>query len=193
MRQDQRRGLCIFLVNFLTLARLPVGIIAGVSFLSASLDRFLVVFVGFLLVSDILDGTLARRLNVTTRAGGILDYVIDRFNFYFVICLMIYVGMSPFLFLPFLFRDLVYIAVQVYLDMSRIHGTKAASILGTVMVYSYFLILNYWHLRTTFLDAVLLITLSCSLFNLGIRVFRLRRRLHLEIKADLSNPALPPD
>lgn len=191
MHEIQRRRLFILVVNLLTMLRVPVGIFAAASFSSAYLAQFLAVFIGFLLLGDILDGALARRLNVTTRAGGILDYVVDRFNFYLVICVLIHAGVSPFLFLPFLLRDLIYISVQVYLDMPGIRGTKAASLLGTVTVYLYLLILNYWQLRTSFLDAILLITLSLSLFNLGLRVFRLRHRLLLELKLDLANASRP--
>lgn len=175
----------VVLVNALTLSRLPVGILASIVYSTGVMKEYLAIMIGYLLVADLLDGALARRYGVTTRVGGILDYVIDRFNIYLMICLLIRSGISPFLFIPFLLRDLVYVCVQVYITMPSIRGTKAASFVGTASVYMYLLAINYWDLRTPALDTILVLTLGCSLINLAVRVFRLRQRLLAELKADL--------
>jgi phosphatidylglycerophosphate synthase len=187
MRQALRKRVFLLIVNFLTIARLPVGVLAAASFETAPLDRYLAVFLGFMFASDILDGALARRMDVVTRAGGILDYGIDRFNFYLVISVLIRAGISPFMFLPFFARDLIYVWVQVYIDLPGIRGTKAVSFAGTAAVSLYLMTINYYHLRTMFLDAVLIIALTGSLLNLGVRVYRLRHRLAAELRSDFSD------
>lgn len=179
-----RQSTTVALVNSLTLSRVPAGILAALSFSTEGLKPYLAVFVGFLFASDLLDGALARRCGVATRAGGILDYVVDRFNFYLMICMLIRAGVSTFLFIPFFLRDLLYISVQVYITLPGLRGTKAASFIGTFSVYAYILVINYWGLRGGLLDNALFLALSSSLLNLMLRIFRLRHRILIELKSD---------
>jgi hypothetical protein len=111
--------------------------------------------------------------------------VIDRFNYYLVIFLLIHSGVSPFLLIPFLLRDLAYVSIQVYIGMPSIRVTKAVGFVGTAAVYLYLLVINYWNAHGSILDTVLILALSVSLVSLALRVFYLRHRLIDELKRDL--------
>jgi phosphatidylglycerophosphate synthase len=172
-------------VNVLTLSRLPAGILIGVVFSAQHKRSFLLILIIYLLLTDLSDGALARRWSVATLAGAILDYVVDRFNYYLAIFLLIHSGVSPFLLIPFLLRDLAYVSVQIYIGMPSIRGTKAIGFIGTAAVYLYLLALKYWNARGLILDLVLLLALSASLISLVLRIFHLRYRLLEELKRDL--------
>ena len=79
-------------MNALTLSRLPVGTLAAVAFSATYCRLLLASLIAYLFVTDLLDGTLARKWSVTTQAGAILDYVVDRFNYYLVMFLLIHSG-----------------------------------------------------------------------------------------------------
>lgn len=186
MLDNRRKRLVV--VNTLTLLRLPLGILLAISYSSQPLKWCVALLIAILVISDNLDGLLARKFNVATRIGAILDYTIDRFNFYIVITLLIHSGISVLVFVPFFLRDLVYIAAQVYVSLPRIRGTKAASVAGGVGAYLYILLVNYWNIRTFGLDMIVFALNCLALANLGLRVFRLRTELVTALAADLNIP-----
>lgn len=70
----------IMLVNILTLVRVPLALLF---FLDSVTVRLLVI--GLAMITDGLDGYLARRFNAVSRIGTILDPLTDRF--FVVVCL----------------------------------------------------------------------------------------------------------
>jgi len=172
-------------VNVLTLSRLPVGVLMGVVFAGQNKRSYLLILIGYLFVTDVLDGALARRWSVATLPGSVLDYVVDRFNYYLALFLLIHSGVSPFLLIPFLLRDLIYVSVQIYIRMPSLRGTKAVGFIGTAAVYCYLIALKYWHARSFVLDLALFLALIASLMSLGVRIFHLRQQLINELRRDL--------
>ena len=185
MVPSERKWWALGLVNGLTLSRLFAGVLSAVAFFSELLKPFLSLSLLYILVSDLLDGMLARRLAVTTRAGGVFDYVVDRFNYYLMVSILIHEGVPPLLLLPYFVRDLLYVSVQVYMTIPSVRGTKAASFSGTAAAYAYVLTLNYWKMRNPVLDAFLFLALTSSLANLLLRIYRLRGKLVEALKEDL--------
>jgi phosphatidylglycerophosphate synthase len=174
-----------FVVSALTISRLPAGMFAAIAFSTNRHGCLVTALIAYLLMADLLDGVLARRWSVTTQAGAILDYVIDRFNYYLMMFLLIHAGVSPFLLVPFLLRDLIYVSVQVYIGMPSIRGTKTIGFIGTAAVYLYLLTLNYFHTHSRSLDVLLFLSLTGSLTSLILRVIHLRYHLLDELKRDL--------
>ena len=173
------------LVNGLTLSRLATGTLSAIAFYSESFKRYLLFLFCYMLLSDLLDGALARRLGVSTHIGGIFDYAVDRFNFYLIIGILIHERISPLLFLPFFLRDLLYISVQAYITIPSVRGTKAVSFVSTAAAYLYVLILNYGHRGNVILDSILFFAFILSLVNMTVRISRLRHRLLAKLKEDL--------
>lgn len=173
----QSRYRFILLVNLLTVSRLFAGIGSVALYYSPILHAYLPIAFSYILASDLLDGFLARQLHSTTRLGGLLDYVIDRFNYYLIIAVLIHEGISPLIFLPWFLRDLLYITVQAYTTIPRIRGTKALSFAGTIATYIYVLYLNQGGSPALNLTLILLTTLFTSLVNMVVRVVRLREEL----------------
>ncbi len=178
----------LLLVNSITLSRIPIGILMAVAYSEASFNLYVAPAIAYLFFADLLDGTLARGLAVVTRAGGVLDYVVDRFNYYLAICLLVRSGISPFLFVPFFLRDLVYVSVQVYVSLPSVRGTKAVSFAGTAAVYGYLLILAEGGQRRLLYDSLMVVLLMLSLANLTTRVYRLRSQLLAALREDLGDP-----
>jgi CDP-diacylglycerol--glycerol-3-phosphate 3-phosphatidyltransferase len=185
MASGPRRKWALVIANGLTLSRLVAGIFSVILFYSESFSFYLVLLFLYILISDLLDGFLARRLAVSTRAGGIFDYVVDRFNFYLIISILVSKNVPLLVFLPFFFRDLLYVFIQAYITIPSIRGTKAASFGGTIAGYSYVLVLNYWKIHDPILDTLLFLAFIVSLANLLLRIFRLRGRLLEELREDL--------
>src|SRR4051794_9872055 len=170
MAPSPHKKAALALVNGLTLSRLIAGIVSVLIFYSQAFKPYLALSFLYILISDLSDGFLARRLAVATRAGSIFDYVVDRFNFYLAIGVLIGEGVSVLVFLPFLLRDLIYVFVQTYVSISSIRGTKAASFGGTLSTYAYVLIINYLGKRNWLLDLLLTVMFVISLANLSLRV-----------------------
>lgn len=176
----------LVLVNIITITRLLAGILTAASFYTTTWKKFLAWGVAYIFLSDLLDGRLARGLRVTTRLGALLDYGVDRFNFYLFISVLATAGASPLAFTPFLLRDLLYVAAQAYARLPKITGTKAASFLGTSACYIYLLVATYYTPAYDIFDQIVFFALFISLLNLLLRLFRVREQLLASIIADLS-------
>lgn len=179
----------LVLLTGLTLSRLFAGILSSYLFVtSADGSRLLVALCGYILVSDLLDGHLARRLNLTTKAGAILDYGIDRLNIYLVISSLLHRGAPVWVFAPYLARDLISIATQSYMALPKISGTKWLSIGGTISCYLYMLAINFNCVEITVASPrwVLFCLLLVSLFNMMHRIWRVRRQLVTALAEDLG-------
>jgi phosphatidylglycerophosphate synthase len=179
----------LILVNLLTLSRLIAGIASVVAFFSEPLKPFLALLFFYILVSDLLDGALARGLGVATRAGGIFDYVVDRFNSYLIISILLHEGISPLLFLAYFLRDLLYVSVQAYITMPSVRGTKAATFGGISAAYLYVIFINYLRRRSSALELVLLLASMLPLTNIVVRIVRLRTVLLQRLREDLEGNA----
>jgi cardiolipin synthase (CMP-forming) len=177
----------IVLVNVLTISRLLVGILGVAFFYSSVFRSWLGLVLIYILVSDLLDGFLARRFGLQTDLGGLLDYVIDRCNFYMYIGILIHEGLPPLIFLPWFLRDLLYVGVQAYVALPRIRGTKALSFVGTITTYLYVFFLSTGSSPSDLFTAVLFCALLASLINMSIRIIRVRVTLVKRLRQDIQS------
>jgi phosphatidylglycerophosphate synthase len=183
-RVDPRvRSLAI--VNLLTLSRLA----AGLASLPVALARHEVLLLGalfgYVLASDIADGALSRRWRVSTLAGSVFDYVVDRFNTYLQICILIYFSVPIYVFVPYLLRDLVYVLGQSYLAVGRLSGMKGLSVPATVGTYAYVIWLSAAQ-RSEALEVLLLFAYIVSLAGLLTRLYRMRDVFLARLKGEMS-------
>lgn len=182
MTHSPRMHWPLTLVSCLTISRMAAGILSAIA--AFSQPGLLPPLLLYILVSDVLDGALARRLNVATRLGGILDYSVDRFNFYLVISILVHKGVSPFLFIPYFLRDFLALSVQAYVALPTIRGTKAASVVSTIGTYTYLLLISHFGFSGFIWDGALLTAFIGSLANMALRVYRLRDKLLKEFTTE---------
>lgn len=181
------RRLKLAFVNGLTFSRLLAGIASVIVFYTPTYRSYLFVIYIYIFLSDVFDGYFARKLKITTKAGSTFDYVVDRFNFFLQISILIKEGVPILIFLPYLVRDLLYVLVQTYVHMERVPGTKAVSFIGTVSVYFYVLYVALGQFTGSLANAILATTLLISLANMVLRTYRLRCEIVIELKKDLLN------
>lgn len=174
------------IVNVITFTRLIAGILVAILFYTSVNAWPLLFAILYIFISDLLDGYLARKLKAQTSAGAIFDYTTDRFNFYILVGICIEGGASILLFIPFFIRDLLYIFVQVYIQLERINGTKSMSFLGTASVYIYVLYIALFDTTNSLIDYLIIFFLCISLFNLLLRIYRMRDRLMNKFLDDLK-------
>mmetsp|Transcript_23982 Transcript_23982/g.43876 ORF Transcript_23982/g.43876 Transcript_23982/m.43876 type:complete len:188 (-) Transcript_23982:245-808(-) len=186
MRQTGSPKLLWSLVNLITLSRLISGL--GSIWLSQAPEASFLLGLLFLYIflSDLADGHLARRWSVETKFGSLFDYVVDRFNIYVQIALLVAFDVPIWLFVPFLIRDMAYIFVQAYVHVDRVSGTKQLSLVSTVMTYIYVLLVVSSAAIGPWLMTVLFCSYLLSLGNFGLRVFRLRHHLRDELRNDFG-------
>lgn len=126
--------------NILTFLRLPLAIL--VIFNADSNIKFLYLFIAILF--DGLDGYIARKLNQTTKLGGIIDPLFDRL---FVIILFSFFFIStglPYIFILFFFlRDLITVPVSVWFLLKKIKVEIKARFLGKLVTAIQFLVLVF--------------------------------------------------
>ncbi|HKO19175.1 MAG TPA: CDP-alcohol phosphatidyltransferase family protein [Acidobacteriaceae bacterium] len=180
------RALRLAVVNAITFSRLLAGL-SSVALVGApaSVTWLAAVFV-YILVSDLLDGALARRWRVTTSAGAIFDYVVDRFNIYLQICVLLSAGVPVLVFVPFLVRDLIYVFAQTYVRLDRVAGTKELSLISTIGTYLYVMVRSAGFSGSALLNAFLALTYVLSLVNLGWRVSRLRNEILEKLRREFA-------
>ena len=176
----------ISVVNFITLSRLIAGLLSIYLFQNQSLSVYLSIAFLYIFISDLLDGYLARKHGATTKFGSIFDYVVDRFNIYLQISLLLSSSVSTWIFTPFFFRDLIYIFIQTYVSLPRVSGTKQLSLISTVLTYSYvFLISNNLQGYIIHCEIILFSSYMLSFINILHRAYRLRRKLADEMRNDI--------
>ncbi|WP_414832729.1 CDP-alcohol phosphatidyltransferase family protein [Afifella sp. YEN Y35] len=171
------------LVNALTFSRLLVGV-ASIFLFQDSAGLLLALAFLYMFISDLADGHLARRWEAATRGGAIFDYVVDRFNIYLQIALLVSIGVPVLYFMPFFLRDTLYIFVQTYIATLRIDGTKSMSFVGTACIYLYVLFSSLLDIQITYLNNILFAALMLSLANMTLRTYRLRAQLIEEVRRD---------
>ena len=106
---------------------------------------FSIAIIIFIFISDILDGYLARKLNIVTDLGKIIDPVADKMCLIVVLIYLIDVYRTPFLifFLILSFRDILLITLTLYLILYHGHVTQANTngkvfiFISTIMIISY--------------------------------------------------------
>lgn len=181
-----RRAFRLVIVNTITVSRLFAGLLAVPVFFSTEARLYLPILVAYLFVSDVVDGKLARWWSAQTRMGGLVDYGVDRLNFYLQIAILIRRGVYILAFLPFFLRDLIYLIVRTYVRRDHIGGSKAPTFISTAAVYAYVLALAFsWSVSRT-LNALLALALSVTLVSMCVRAYRLRHVIKAAILEDVS-------
>ena len=125
------------LPNLLSLARLPLALILCCE---NPFIRALVIVVAML--TDVLDGFLARRLQMTSRLGTLLDPLTDKLFVVFALGLFFVEDrISFFHIIVFLLRDISLLAFTVWLKVSRLQWTIRSFFCGKVMTACQFVVL----------------------------------------------------
>lgn len=173
-------------VNSLTLARLMAGFASVFVFPYPQSGSWLIGIFAFILVSDVLDGVLARLWNVATVAGSIFDYTVDYFNSYLQIAILVSVGVPVMVFLAYMVRDLLYVFWRVYAPEEREAGVLSLTIIGTSTCYFYVLYYDLGYEVSFYFNMGLLAAYLLSATHLAWRLYRLRRDILDQIYGELS-------
>lgn len=184
MLSSEPRAIHIAVANLVTLFRLVAGLSSIWIYQTPNPTVFLIIVFLFIFASDLMDGHLARRWGATTKFGAIFDYVVDRFNIYLQIAILLNIGTPVWVFVPFLIRDLVYILVQTYIAIPRVSGTKQLSLLSTATTYIFVVVSSFNSDYKMELSIFLFFSYIISLANIGYRAFLLRKNLTDELRKD---------
>jgi cardiolipin synthase (CMP-forming) len=135
-----------YLPNAITLARIALVPVLILALKDQRYDLALALFV-LAGLSDALDGFLAKRLNLVTRLGGVLDPAADKILLVSAYVMLTVLGQIPFwLMLTVAFRDLlivggylVYVAHSGPVDMrpstlSKLNTLMQISLIGMILV-----------------------------------------------------------
>jgi phosphatidylglycerophosphate synthase len=177
--------MALLCINGLTLSRLIVGTLAPVVFFSDLSPYILAGCFAYIFGSDLLDGQLARRMQVTTNAGSIFDYITDRYNFYIQVFILVQAGVSIIPFIFYLCRESIYIAVHTYLGTDRVPGTKYVGFIGTAGTYLYTLALKLGFVANYRFDLLLSVAFLLSLGSVIRRAWAVGDLLREEFLKDV--------
>lgn len=140
--------------------------------------------------SDALDGWIARRWQVQSRLGGLLDAVADKlFMLVALVTVAVHGAFSPWWVLPILARDLLVAGTAIYAAVIRSWGSflkMEVKWLGKLATGSQFLLLLAAVLHDGSVPAMLLITILLSLAAAGHYGWLFILELHRRAAAELS-------
>jgi len=137
--------------NMISLLRIPLGLLL---FYGIVQENILTAFLAFLLgvVTDVLDGYIARKYNHETKFGAILDPVCDKFFVIMGIIAVFYLRIVPYGFLVLFFsRELIQLVMLAYMkilhatmsDWKAIWSSKITTALQYITIMWLFLEWNY--------------------------------------------------
>ncbi|MCK4980634.1 MAG: CDP-alcohol phosphatidyltransferase family protein, partial [Candidatus Delongbacteria bacterium] len=108
-------------VNIITLSRVVLTIIGVLLIFSGNIKLLVIAYIIMSLseVSDIIDGYVARRENLVTDLGKILDPLSDSISRFFYFFALAYHGLFPIWFMVFFFfRDIIVAYVRIFASFS---------------------------------------------------------------------------
>ncbi|MBN1968840.1 MAG: CDP-alcohol phosphatidyltransferase family protein [Candidatus Delongbacteria bacterium] len=114
-------------VNLITISRFILTIIAVLLIFTGNIKMLVIAYalMGFSEVTDIFDGYIARKENLVTNLGKILDPLSDSISRFFYFFALGYHGLFPIWFVVFFFfRDIIVAYVRIYASFS---GTVLAA------------------------------------------------------------------
>ena len=126
------------LVNSLSLLRIPLGVACGVSIVFAEVKIALWSFV-IAVGTDLFDGRLARRWNIASPVGGVIDHGSDAFFVVVTIGCLAYVGPVPAVLAPLIAGAFIQYVLDSRVTRSRPLG---GSWLGRVNGIAYFVLVG---------------------------------------------------
>ncbi|PID30784.1 MAG: hypothetical protein CR982_00870 [Candidatus Cloacimonadota bacterium] len=124
-------------VNLITISRFVLTLIAILLIFSGNIHMLIIAFaiMGFSEITDIFDGYIARRDNLVTNLGKILDPLSDSISRFFYFFALAYYGLFPIWFVIFFFfRDIIVAYVRIYTSFTgvvlaaRISGKLKAAV-----------------------------------------------------------------
>ena len=135
------------LPNTLSLIRVIFAFIIPFFLISPELSSRIITLILFLIAAftDLFDGKIARKKNIVTTFGKIIDPIADKFLFLFVFYTFFYLGLYPFwVFIPFLVRE-------VLVTVARLYALKkgkaiAAEKLGKIKTGTQFTLLGFLYI-----------------------------------------------
>lgn len=154
-----------YLVNFITILR-----IVGIPFLFfINNDLTLFLFINFLFITDFLDGFLARKFNVSSSLGAILDLVADKSLVILVLAYYTrYIGVEPrvsfIIFALIAFRE-IYSMVLRFKHMKKHGELISASMAGKIKTTVQFLALNLTIFSVPGYNVLLVIVIGLSYYS----------------------------
>lgn len=176
--------------NLVSLSRVLITPFVGY-FLAQDDAKSMVICAGLLIVAsvtDAVDGYLARRLNMRSGLGLILDPLADKlFAAVLLVELVLFRGLPVWLASVIVGRDLL-IGLAGLLVLRRRNLSPASNITGQYTFFSIVLLLGFYVIRFRFgirlFSVITLVLVALSLANYSYRFFRLMRGLPIENSRD---------
>ncbi len=148
-------------VNVLTIIRF--ALIPLIFLIDNQVILFL--FVNFLFITDFLDGYFARRLEVTSTTGAVLDLIADKTLVILLLSLAFYQGMISFLlYFLIVFRE-VYSMITRFRYYKREHELIQASFVGKLKTTFQFISLSMMMLNIPGYKIMLWIVVGLSYYS----------------------------
>ena len=126
--------------NFLSLSRIIACIPLIVCFNKMSIDinytYYSIIVILYIVISDVLDGFYARKANVVTDLGKIIDPVADKISFITVLVYLINVFGQPFFifFILLSIRDIILLIFSLYFILYTDHVPQANT-MGKLFIF----------------------------------------------------------
>ena len=164
------------LANFLSILRLlsgiPLIIFLNRMSLSSIYINYTIYIILFIVISDVLDGFLARKFNTVTSFGKVIDPVADKICLMSVLIYLIEVYHLPFLifFILLSIRDIVLISMTAYLAIFHDTVTQANNygklfiFITMLMIIFHIFDINFYVSNILFISSIVLLILSMFVY-----------------------------
>jgi len=164
------------LANFLSILRLlsgiPLIIFLNRMSLSSIYVNYTIYIILFIVISDVLDGFLARRFNTVTSFGKVIDPVADKICLMSVLIYLIDIYHLPFLifFILLSIRDIVLISMTAYLAIFHDTVTQANNygklfiFITMLMIIFHIFDINSYASDILFISSIILLIFSMFVY-----------------------------
>lgn len=150
-----------YIVNIITTLR-----IIGIPFIF-TIDNLVLqlLFADLLFITDFLDGFLARKYNVSSKFGAVLDLIADKMLVCFILIYgALFLNANMFLVILIVFRE-IYSIVLRYTHYQKSKQLIKASMAGKIKTTIQFISLNFVILQLPFTNIILLIVVIQSYYS----------------------------
>ncbi|MCF7872321.1 CDP-alcohol phosphatidyltransferase family protein [Candidatus Woesearchaeota archaeon] len=150
--------------DYMTLSRIPLAIV-----FFFFLDNVWVAFGLLLLIilTDVLDGFIARKMNAVSKLGGSLDPLADKFFIVGTFLVYAILGqISPLVFFLLIVRDIYSVSEMIFIHFTNAKVAHKAGVFGKITTTLQFVLIGVLILNLNFVFPLVLLILISSLLTI---------------------------